>query len=61
MRLLLHVCCSPCLCAPLEELKKDSLEIEGFFYNPNIHPLLEFRRRLKSVKVYQESSPVRIH
>ncbi|MEK7368151.1 MAG: epoxyqueuosine reductase QueH [Planctomycetota bacterium] len=61
MRLLLHICCSPCLCVPVEELKKDGIEIEGFFYNPNIHPLLEFRRRLKSVKVYQESSPMRVH
>lgn len=61
MRLLLHICCAPCICAPLEELRKSGIEIEGFFYNPNIHPLLEFRRRLKSVKVYQESSPMPIH
>jgi predicted adenine nucleotide alpha hydrolase (AANH) superfamily ATPase len=61
MRLLLHICCSPCLCVPLEELKKDGIEVEGFFYNPNIHPLLEFRRRMKSVKVYQETSSMPIH
>ena len=30
----------------------------GFFYNPNIHPLLEFRRRLKSLKVLQERLPL---
>jgi predicted adenine nucleotide alpha hydrolase (AANH) superfamily ATPase len=29
-------------------------KVEGFFYNPNIHPLIEFRRRLKSVRVLQE-------
>ncbi len=39
------------------------LEIEGYFYNPNIHPLLEFRRRLKSVKVYESTkgSPFPVH
>jgi predicted adenine nucleotide alpha hydrolase (AANH) superfamily ATPase len=37
----------------MEELMAQGLEIEGYFYNPNIHPLLEFRRRLKAVKVYE--------
>lgn len=66
MRLLLHICCAPCICAPMEELvhlRKEGLEIEGYFYNPNIHPLLEFRRRLKAVKVYEstEKGPLPIH
>lgn len=61
MKLLLHICCAPCLCAPLEELRNNGIEITGYFYNPNIHPLLEFRRRLKSVKVFQESSPLPVH
>ena len=26
----------------------------AYFYNPNIHPLLEFRRRLKAVKVLRD-------
>ena len=29
MRLLLHICCSPCLCVPLEELKKDGIRYFG--------------------------------
>jgi epoxyqueuosine reductase len=33
-------------------------EITGLFFNPNIHPLLEFRRRLKAVKVYLERDPI---
>jgi len=55
MKLLLHICCAPCVCAPMEELRANGLEIEGYFYNPNIHPLLEFRRRLKAVKVYEST------
>ncbi|OHC08214.1 MAG: hypothetical protein A3K50_04510, partial [Planctomycetes bacterium RIFOXYD12_FULL_42_12] len=30
----------------------------GLFYNPNIHPFLEFRRRLKALRVFQESDPI---
>lgn len=32
----------------------EQIDIRGFFYNPNIHPLLEFRKRLKSVLVLNE-------
>jgi len=28
--------------------------VTGFFYNPNIHPLLEFRKRLRAVEVFAE-------
>jgi len=53
MKLLLHICCAPCIAAPLRELKSQA-EVTGFFYNPNIHPLLEFRKRLRAVEVFQE-------
>lgn len=32
--------------------------MHGYFYNPNIHPLLEFRKRLKAVRIFQESDPL---
>jgi predicted adenine nucleotide alpha hydrolase (AANH) superfamily ATPase len=53
MKILMHVCCAPCFCAPLEELRGEGIEVTGHFYNPNVHPLLEFRKRLKAVKVMQ--------
>jgi len=58
MNLLLHICCACCLCAPLNELRKEGFRVTGFFYNPNIHPFLEFRRRLKALRVFQESDPI---
>lgn len=58
MKLLLHICCACCLCAPLHELRKEGFKVTGLFYNPNIHPLLEFRRRLKALRVFQESDPI---
>lgn len=48
MRVLLHVCCGPCAIYPLEWLRGQEHEIDGFFYNPNIHPFKEFARRLET-------------
>ncbi|MGR3221347.1 MAG: epoxyqueuosine reductase QueH [Candidatus Anammoxibacter sp.] len=60
MKLLLHVCCAVCLAAPIRKLKEDGINVSGYFYNPNIHPFLEFRRRIKALKVLQESEPFQI-
>lgn len=57
MRILLHTCCAICLIGPYEELTDDDHDVTVFFFNPNIHPLIEFRRRLKAVKVLQERMP----
>lgn len=46
MQTLLHVCCGPCATATVEYWRNEGLSLEGFFFNPNIHPLLEFRRRV---------------
>ena len=60
-RLLLHICCAPCLAGPLGVVREEGFEVEGYFYNPNIHPLLEFRRRIKALKVFCESDPLEVH
>ncbi len=60
VNLLLHICCAGCLCAPLEELRGEGIHVHGYFYNPNIHPFLEFRKRLKAVHIFQESDPIEI-
>lgn len=48
--LLVHVCCGCCAAAILEPLRRFGRSAL-YFFNPNIQPLLEFRRRLKSVQV----------
>ncbi len=50
MKLLLHVCCGPCLIYPYRELAREGFEVEGYFYNPNIHPLAEHRKRQEAVE-----------
>ena len=46
MRMLVHVCCGPCAVYPMQRLALAGYGLTGFFYNPNIHPYQEFRRRL---------------
>jgi hypothetical protein len=55
MNVLVHTCCAPCLLAVLEPLRDAGHALRGVFYNPNIQPLIEFRRRLKALKVLNES------
>ncbi|MGB9905392.1 MAG: epoxyqueuosine reductase QueH, partial [Desulfotomaculales bacterium] len=38
MRLLLHICCAPCAIVPVDCLKEKGYALEGYFFNPNIHP-----------------------
>lgn len=49
MKHLLHTCCGPCLIYPLKVLQDQGLEVTGFFYNPNIHPYKEYKKRLTSL------------
>ncbi len=58
MRVLLHVCCAACTIGPYEDLTQHGHEVVGYFYNPNIHPFIEFRRRVKALKVLQERIPL---
>ncbi|MFA4843060.1 MAG: epoxyqueuosine reductase QueH, partial [Candidatus Omnitrophota bacterium] len=50
MKLLLHICCGPCALYPLKELLCNKFDrITGFFYNPNIHPPSEYKKRKDAV------------
>lgn len=53
MKLVVHVCCAPCLAGTLDAFAELG-EVIPYFFNPNIHPLLEFRKRLKALDVFAE-------
>lgn len=44
-KILFHLCCGPCAEWPSLQLLVQGLELEGYFYNPNIHPRAEWERR----------------
>jgi len=52
MKIFLHICCAPCAIYPYFRLKEEGMEPTGYFYNPNIHPYLEYKRRLDTVKEF---------
>ena len=45
MKLLVHTCCAPCAMSVFHETRKKNIRAIGFFYNPNIHPSNEFKKR----------------
>jgi len=55
MRLLVHICCGPCAVYPVEALRGQGHELHGLFFNPNIHPYREFRRRLAAARQFAET------
>ena len=54
-KLLLHICCAPCAVACVEQLRQEGVEPTGFWYNPNIHPYMEYRARRDTLIEYARS------
>jgi predicted adenine nucleotide alpha hydrolase (AANH) superfamily ATPase len=46
------MCCGPCAVYPVSVLQQENIEIEGLFFNPNIHPYDEFVRRRENVELF---------
>ena len=49
-KILLHICCAPCAEYPLAILMDEGVGVHGYYYNPNIHPAVEHRRREEGVR-----------
>ena len=56
MRVLLHICCANCAINPIQQLQGRGDGVVGFFFNPNIHPYQEYRKRLEALKHYSEKT-----
>ena len=56
--LLLHSCCAPCSSYCLEYLS-NYFKITVFYYNPNIYPEEEYRKRVKEQEHFIENFPAR--
>lgn len=60
-KLLLHICCGPCGIYPSGKLREEGFEVEGLFYNPNIHPESEFLRRRDSVYELSRKASLKVN
>ena len=45
MKLLLHTCCAPCSVYCIDFLKEEGIKPTCFWFNPNIHPYMEYKSR----------------
>lgn len=56
MRLLLHICCAPCSIYPIRQFKERGQDIQGYFFNPNIHPFTEWLKRKEALEQYSRET-----
>ena len=52
-RLLLHSCCAPCSSSVIERLAPH-FDLTVYYYNPNIYPEQEYRRRAEEQRMLSE-------
>jgi predicted adenine nucleotide alpha hydrolase (AANH) superfamily ATPase len=60
MKVLLHVCCANCAIYPIKTMRKEGLDVMGFFYRHNIHPYTECLRRQEALQSYSEQIDLKV-
>ena len=55
MKLLLHTCCAPCSVYCIKNLRNEGFEPTVYWFNPNIHPYMEYKARRDTLKEYAQS------
>ena len=55
MKLLMHTCCAPCSVYCIDKLREEGIEPTAYWYNPNIHPYMEYKARRECLKEYTKS------
>lgn len=55
MKLLMHTCCAPCSVYCIDSLRSEGIEPTVYWYNPNIHPYMEYKARRDCLKEYTQS------
>ena len=49
-KVLIHICCAHCAAYTAEHWRQQGHDVNGYWYNPNIHPFTEHQDRLASMK-----------
>ena len=52
MRIFLHICCAPCSVMVIKKLREQNHDVTGYWYNPNIHPYMEYKVRKEALEGY---------
>ncbi len=59
-KVLLHACCAVCSAYPIEKLKELEYEPVLYFFNPNIYPPEELKRRYEELKKYADKKNIEL-
>ena len=59
-KILMHTCCAPCSVYCIDSLRDEGLEPELFWYNPNIHPFIEYKTRRDCLKEYASKVGIKL-
>lgn len=51
-KILVHTCCAPCASYVFGELQKEKFDVVAFYYNPQVHGIAEYKKRLKDIKKF---------
>ena len=60
MKLLMHTCCAPCSVYCIKSLREEKIEPTLYWYNPNIHPYIEYKTRRDTLIEYSKSIDVKL-
>ena len=59
-KVLLHICCAGCATVCIERLQQEGFNISGLFYNPNIYPGEEYKRRRDDLDIISKKYALNI-
>lgn len=54
MKLLMHTCCAPCSVYCIDSLREEGIEPVSYWFNPNIHPYIEYKTRRDTLIEYSK-------
>jgi hypothetical protein len=57
---LMHVCCGVCTVYPLKTMRSEGIQLHAYFYNPNIHPYTEFKKRLDCMEGFARDESLQL-
>ena len=59
-RVILHACCAICAGYPSKLLKELGYDVEILFYNPNIFPITEYKKRKTELVRFCENEKIKL-
>ena len=54
MKVLMHTCCAPCSISCIDMLRTEGIEPVLYWFNPNIHPYMEYKARRDTLIEYSK-------